>query len=144
MVDTNIVNPRIETALRQDWPPFEDGFISGLSRDVESWVTQDGNLALDEMNKYLFMENINKENVGEALMTLGMIDDEKTKDSRLQMMLRGVQPNHHIYVRDGAMIGIEHMENPEALPELRKVYDKEKQGWFRDYMGKVIEHLEES
>jgi hypothetical protein len=122
---------------------FENGTISSFSHHLCSNIDRHGNAAM-EIISYLFLyKNVNPEVLSEALRWLGRIDQVESHSYRLWLLERSLE-SPSIFVRDGAILGIAALDDPYAMPALRKAIEKETCEELRENMQAVLEQLEET
>ena len=104
---------------------FEDGMESRFSRKLVALIKQYGNDAIDAIGELIRQRRMNVENVAEAMRWLGHIEHPPTHHKRLQLLTRGLVDEEY-RVRDGAILGLESLGSPEAIPALEKAISSEK------------------
>lgn len=103
---------------------FEDGVPTEFSRRLITFIQRYKDYAVVLIAAYSERDNANPENVGEALRWIGRMRQPDTHISRFWLLTRSL--NHsHAYVRYGAILGLGSMDNPEAIPLVRRAIEAE-------------------
>ena len=135
---------RLEVAFR--WAKdiqFEDGMENEFSRELLSLMERHENSAVDAVGELILSENVSPAVASEALRWLGGMDDATTYQKRLWLLEKCLFSSSPV-VRDGAVVGVASMDDPSAIPYLRKARDKEPLNDLRKDMGQVLEQLQET
>ena len=119
---------------------FEDGMESRFSRKLVALIKQYGNDAIDAIGELIRQRRMNVENVAEAMRWLGHIEHPPTHHKRLQLLTRGLVDEEY-RVRDGAILGLESLGSPEAIPALEKAISSEKYPELRYDIQALVERL---
>lgn len=122
---------------------FESGMISDFSKELCSIINSHDKNAM-EIISYLFLyRKINPVVMSEALRWLGKIEQEESHSYRLWLLEKNLESSL-IYVRDGAISGIAALDDPSAIPAVRRAIEKETCRELCDDMKSVLEQLEET
>jgi HEAT repeat protein len=120
---------------------FEDGMDSEFSEELARLVRQCGNAAIDIMGYLILSETVNVEVASEALRSLGEIYHPQSHTYRLRLLQKGLGASSY-WVRDGAALGLASLNDPLAIPHLRKAMQQERVKELREDMEKVLGQLE--
>ena len=119
---------------------FEDGMESRFSRKLVVLIERYGDEAIDAIAELIRQRRMNVENVAEAMRWLGHIEHPPTHHKRLQLLMRGLVDEEYS-VRDGAILGLESLDSPEAIPALESAIPNEKYPELRCDMQALVEEL---
>jgi len=98
---------------------FEDGRASEFSRKLIEYIEHYGNKTIEILAEAVRGERVNVENAAEAMRWLGHISHPPTYDKRLWLLERSL--HHPSYrIRDGAIRGLESLDDPHAIPSLKE------------------------
>jgi len=86
---------------------------------------------------------VNPEVLCEALRWLGRIDQVDSHSYRLWLLEKCLESSSRM-IRDGALLGIAAIDDPWAIPAVRKAIEKETCRELCDDMKAVLEQLEET
>ena len=121
---------------------FEDGMDSTFSDSLNRIVLYWGKPAIQALGRVVRM-NTDGEVVEEALRQIGRMKDIKTHYYRLALLkLELASPDPRI--RDAALIGIEAMDDPAAVPNLQIALSREKYEPLRQNIKAVIDQLQDA
>ena len=85
---------------------FEDGMESNFSRGLVSKVLEHGMPTLVVIEQVILAQSTNAEVLGETLVQIGAIDDPKTHDRRLTILIEALE-SEDVRIRDAASLGLE-------------------------------------
>lgn len=122
---------------------FEDGMLNEFSICLERLVLQYGSVLLDHLNQRLESNQIDEGVAYEMLRSLGEMEHIPSYGNRLYMLIDALKSTT-AKVRDGAALGLALMDEPLAIPELKKAIHQEKISDLRDDMKLVLDQLEEN
>jgi hypothetical protein len=120
---------------------FEDGMESHFSRRILSLVDQYGDVAVGKIRNLILKGDVHAEVAGEALRWLGRMEHPPTywgRRSLLEDALSCAAP----LARDGAVLGLAFMDDPHAMPYLRKALSEEPFPELRGDMQQVKQLVE--
>ncbi len=120
---------------------FEDGFESQFSRDLISFMTEEGNEAVITIEHLITHQRVNPQVGSEALRWIGRIRDSGTRVARLRL-LENCLTNSSAVIRDGAILGLSYLDDPISAKSIRSVIQKESHSELREDMRQVLEQLE--
>lgn len=133
-----LVDAAFKEAIEQD---FEDGMESEFSRRLPSLLRNYGIFAVQEIAHVITRGRVNSEVVSEALRWLGRMDDPATHSSRLWILEKSLALTS-AQVRDGAALGLASMDDPDAIPSVKRAIERENYIELRKDMKQVLEDLE--
>lgn len=120
---------------------FEDGMESTFSKQLDSFVKEFGNNALEAITCLIVYERVDPEVAGEALRWLGRIDYAESYEYRRWLLERSLSLSS-TRVRDGAILGLASMDDKHAIPYLKCAIEKEQCSELKADMESVLEQLE--
>ena len=136
------IDQKIETlfgAAREQ--VFEDGMESDFSKELISLVKKYGNAAITVLTRLIITEQVNAEVASEALRWLGNIEHPASYRSRLWLLERSLFCSS-ARVRDGAALGLASLDDPHAIPHLRRAIQRENCNELRKDIEQVLIQLE--
>lgn len=119
---------------------FEDGVENDLSRGVERLIKRYGTATIDALSRLYFSGVVSPAILSEGLLWLGQIEDDESYESRfcfLVYCLRDDEPA----VRSSAALGLAFLEDPRAVPYLRREARVERIDLLRSRLEKVADEL---
>ena len=119
---------------------FEDGIETEFSREMIALVKAYGPMSRDILARLFEDKRMSPEVLSEALRWLGRMDDERSYETRLWLLERGLTSPAAL-VRDGATLGLASMDDPRAIPYLSDAIHSEKLTELRKDMGQVLAQL---
>jgi hypothetical protein len=122
---------------------FEDGIESEFSKSLIDLIKKYGDDALAELAYFIVYEKASAEVTGEALRWLGLMDHPLSYHWRLWLLERSLS-SRSARIRDGAVLGLAFLDDPEAIPYLRQAVDREPVKELRADMEQVLAQLESS
>jgi hypothetical protein len=120
-------------------PEFEDGIDNLFSEGICHIVAEFGNKGIDVLERHLIVTD-NVSCVGEALRTLGRVDDTETVDSRLRVLVVLLKHQSAI-VRDAAAIGLAYLGDQRAIPAMTEAIGIEPLSLLRNDMEAIRREL---
>ncbi len=122
---------------------FQDGMESDFSRNLVEFIICFDSAAVAALADYMMDKEVNLEVVSEALRWLGQIKDFKTQHDRLWLLEHSLDSESAV-VRDGAIVGLSAMDDPEAIPYLKKRLDQETNRLLRKDIQQLLEQLNDT
>lgn len=119
---------------------FEDGYESEFSKQLVSLVPRYGDDAMEPIIRLIVNNQVNPEVAAEALRWLGEMEDPVSRPSRLWLLERSLYSSSS-RVRDGAILGLASLDDPHAIPYLRRAIEQEPCFELREDMEQVLEQL---
>ena len=122
---------------------FEYGYISELSMSLEKFINIYGTNAIEAIQNCLPQKDVNTDILIETLYTLGKSQHEATYEKRLLLLLSALSiPSARI--RCGASLALAYMDDPKAIPVLRKKLETEAHDLVKHWFQRTLEQLEET
>ena len=121
---------------------FEGGFDSNFSLAITALVHTHGMVAIEALNKAISIER-NFEVKAEAIQQIGSIEDARTHNLRLAILLNQLESDD-ARIRDAASIGVADMDDPSAIQAVLEALEKETSTSLRRNLGLVLGQLEET
>lgn len=103
---------------------FEQGMENDFTRALENMVLMFENLAIEMLNDSIKQRKFNEDLISEIAQYLGIITDEKTHFKR-RLLLTQLLKSDSNYIRYGAVIGLENLDDPKAIPNIKEAIYKE-------------------
>lgn len=120
---------------------FQDGMASEFSRKLIAYIEHYGNKTIEILAEAVKSERVNVENAAEAMRWLGHISHPPTHDKRLWLLERSLRhPSYRI--SDGAIRGLESLDDPHAIPSLKKATQIEQYEELRSDMEYLVVDLQ--
>ena len=119
---------------------FEDGMTSRFSDALRNIVREHGVEAIEHIGAAIRAVDTSVKVAEEALRQVGHINDRRTHSAR-RSLLECFLESSDIRMRDAASIGIEAMEDPAAVPALKRAIETEPAGWLQQYLKDVMNQL---
>lgn len=120
---------------------FEDGMESEFSKHLVSLVQKYGSDTVELLIYLIACENMKAEVAAETLRCLGRTDHPETYRERLWLLERSLKCSSAT-VRDGGVLGLASLDDPHAIPYLKRALKKEKNLELRQHMERVLAQLE--
>lgn len=120
---------------------FEDGMESNFSKGLNSLIRKYGNAAIDILTRFILTEAINPEVASETLRWVGYIDHLASYQYRRWLLERTLFCSS-ARVRDGAILGLASLDDPHAIPHLKRAIQRERYSELRRDMEQVLTQLE--
>lgn len=121
---------------------FHDGFDSQFSESISRFILDFGIAAVLMIEKIMESPSTTLETTEETLRQIGKITDTRTHATRLALLLRELwSPNPRI--RDAASLGIAYLDDPSAIPFLRRAVETEQSAWVRTNLALTLEQIAE-
>jgi len=121
---------------------FEDGMESEFSKELISLVEKYGDVAMEVLAHLIVYEKVNAEVASEALRWLGRMDHTPSYRYRLWLLERSLRCSS-ARVRDGAVLGLASLDDPDAITHLKQAIQRERVEELRKDMEQVILQLED-
>ena len=133
----DILNKLLRNSLDET---FEDGMDSSFGDSLNRIVLAYGRSAIHALRIVMRM-NVDGEVAEEALRQIGRMKDVRTHYHRLALLEHKLaSPNSR--TRDAALIGIESMDDPAAIPSLQRAISREKYGRLQQNIKAVLDQLQ--
>jgi hypothetical protein len=120
---------------------FEDGMESEFSHQLVASIMKYGESAVEALHDYILGADVNSEAASEALRWIGQIEDPATRRQRRRLLERSLK-SPHARVRDGAVLGLSFLNDPNAAPYLEHAVKRERIDELRQDMEQVLAQLQ--
>lgn len=120
---------------------FDDSFVEDFSTKLTYIVRRGGDSAIVALAPFVIGKTANTEVAAETLRSLSHVDDASSYNFRLTLVLTALQ-SPSSWIRDAATLALATMDDPAAVPFLRKALDRETNQELRLNMQPVLEYLE--
>lgn len=120
---------------------FEDGMESEFSRGLTALIAAYGNMTVHELAYLVLSEKVNAEVASEALRWLGNMPHGSSCHCRLWLLERSLLCSSPM-VRDGAILGLASLDDPRAIPYIKRAIEREQCEALRKNMEQVLVQLE--
>lgn len=140
-IPTELVNQLSKFLATASEEIFEDGIMSQLAKGLIYLVEAYGEIAVQELARQIITKQIDGEVASEALQWMGRIDHQSSHTMRLWLLERALFCGS-MYVRDGAGLGTASLNDPAAIPFLRRAIAQEKNSALREDLEQVLSQLE--
>jgi len=120
---------------------FEDGMESNFSKAVVSLIEKCSNTAVKILSELILNEQVDPEAASEALRWVGNMEHLETYRSRRELLEKSLLCLS-ARVRDGAGLGLASMDDPHAIPHLKKAVEQELNPELRHDLELVLKQLE--
>jgi HEAT repeats len=120
---------------------FHDGMESEFSRALLSLVDRYRDVAVEILADLIMGENVNPAVASEALRWIGQIDDLSSHLSRRRLLEQALT-SPSAWIRDGAVLGLASMDDPESIHAIKQAFDREQVKELRHEMEQVWMQLQ--
>ena len=120
---------------------FEDGMESEFSRELTTLIAAYGNMTVQELAYLVLSEKVNAEVASEALRWLGNMPHDASFHFRLWLLERSLLCSSPM-VRDGALLGLASLDDPRAIPYIKRAIEREQCEALRNNMEQALVQLE--
>ncbi|MEQ8673166.1 MAG: hypothetical protein RLP44_32075 [Aggregatilineales bacterium] len=122
---------------------FEDGMDSAFSLRLQAMIMTYGNETVKIIDNVIFNEQVDADVVSESLRWIGKVEGHQTH--RLRRLLLETSLHHPSpMARDGAILGLSFMDDPESITALEYAIKNEKLNSLKADMQQVLEQLYET
>ncbi len=119
---------------------FEDGMESSFSKRLIYLVKSFGNTAIENIADLILNQKVNGEVAAEALRWLGRIKDPSSYAFRYWLVTKCLGSSLS-RIRDGAILGLTSMGDPQAKDAIEKAIQNEKCEELREDMQELLDYL---
>jgi hypothetical protein len=132
---------KIDVLFRQ-WQElrFEDGMENDVSRTLWRLLMTHSTLLVEALASVIVSEHVSPRVAAEALRHLGRFAHAASHRDRLWLLERGLRSKSAVS-RDGAGLGLAHLNDPAAIPYLQAAIDREPIASLRDDLQQVLDSL---
>jgi hypothetical protein len=120
---------------------FEDGIESRFSKELNRVIKTFGNDAVKLITNLIVSEYANPEVASEALRWIGRMNHPESYSNRL-WLLESCLNSSSSRIRDGAILGLASMDDPNAIPYIKNAMKREYIIELKHDMKQVIDQLE--
>lgn len=120
---------------------FEDGIENELSRTLYRLLMERPKALIEALAGILVAEKVSPRVAGEALRHLGRFTHAPSHQERLWLLARSLRLASPL-TKDGAALGIAHLNDPAAIPYLQAAIAAEPGGTLRDDLEDVLASLQ--
>lgn len=120
---------------------FSYGYVSQLAVSLEDFIRRYAVDAIDAIQYYVYQKQIDVDLLVEALHTIGQLQDEITHERRL-LLLRSALATSSARIRRAAALGLAYMDDPRAIPALKKALNVESQDSVKVWIEQTLKQLE--
>ena len=120
---------------------FELGKDSEFTNGLDALLDRFPEAIWSSLQRRLFAPDLNLETVGEMLRWAGRVEEPRSSHERMKLLIMGLGHSSPI-VRDDAAIGLTHLGDPSAIPQLRKAIKKETVPELREDLEQIVQSLE--
>lgn len=139
IVDLNTKADKIfELAIEEE---FEDGIETSFSKKLQFFIKKHGNDGIGVLALIFINEKVNAEIISEALRWIGRLEHPETEYFRLWLLESSLFCSSP-FIRDGAILGLASLNDPAAIPFIRKAIDKEPIRELQEDMKEIVSQLE--
>lgn len=149
VIETSTAPPTIRTVKDEMkelfYKEWEDAFEdeSEFALTLTSLILKHGEPAIDVLMGIVFYERVNKELASQALELLGKIADPESYQRRLWLLESGLFSDS-ARIRDAASLGLASLDDPRAIPYLRRAILEEPSDELRMDLEQILEQLQET
>lgn len=122
---------------------FEDGIESEFASDVRSIILEEGEPAIDALTGVIFYRSVNEGLASQSLELIGRMNDLITHSRRL-WLLESALFSSSARIRDAASVGLASLDDPHAIPYIRRAINEESYAELREDMNQVLKQLDET
>jgi len=139
------ITKRVERIFRAVAEEIMEGEIAeGFAKDLSELIRQYEGFAVCEIEHFISEEKVTSESAEAALLILGDIDHKHTHNYRRWLLEKALIHCSSPIVRDGANVGLGYMDDPHAIPFLKKAIQNEENPLLRKVMNKTLSQLEDT
>lgn len=139
------VTERVESIFRAIAEEVIEGEIAEkLAKDFSELLRQYEGVAVNEIEHFILKEEISPESAEAVLLILGDTDHKPTYNYRRWLLEKALIYGSSPVVRDGANVGLAYMDDPHAIPFLKKAIRNEENPLLLKVMNKTLFQLEDT
>jgi len=117
---------------------FEDGIHSAFSIRLTQAVMEHGEAAINQVSLLVESGSISPTVLAETLKWLGNMDSHVAYERR-RWLLEYCLSYPSVVVRDGAIVGVSYLEDPDSIGALERARQKEKSSTLKADIDQVID-----
>lgn len=122
---------------------FEDGMESRFSRELFTVIREKGSDAVSVIADFIISGHANPEVASEALRWIGRINHAPSYYNRIWLLESCLNCNSP-RIRDGAILGLASMDDPDAIPYIQNAMKREFIVELREDMKQLLDQLEKT
>lgn len=139
------VTERVESIFRAIAEETIEGEIAEkLAKDLSELIRQYEGVAVNEIQHFILKEEVAPGSAEAALIILGDINHKPTYNYRRWLLEKSLIDCSSQIVRDGANVGLSYMDDPHAIPFLKKAIQNEENPLLCKVMNKTLSQLEDT
>ena len=119
---------------------FFDGMDNAFRHQLHLLIRYYGDIAIHAIREAIDLFRDDEEVVDEALRQLGLLEDDRTHHSRMQVLIQELESDNP-RIRDAASIGIAALDDPSAVESIRRAIEKEPFEDLRQNFEELLEQL---
>jgi hypothetical protein len=123
---------------------LEDELEDEFAKSLLEYVNKYEGIAINEIQHFILKDELAPELAEATLRILGDIDHKPTYNYRRWLLEKALIHCSSPIVRDGANLGLSYMDDPHAIPYLKKAIQNEKLPLLRKVMVKTLDQLEDT
>lgn len=123
---------------------FQDGFENQFSQWLVEYIKSHGEKAIHDIAMHITHESPDNAVVGEACRWIGYMEHPDTYESRRKLLEHLLTGHKSHYVRDGALLGLQSMDDDKSLPAYILAAANESNEWLRDEINKQIDTMNQN
>jgi hypothetical protein len=116
---------------------------SNFSLSLTKIIQLHHQLAMQAIVNLIDTQKFNLVSVGEAMRVIGRLEDSDTYRTRFEVLTHNLL-SKYLVVRDGALIGLGSMNDPEAISYIEEAIKNEEVEESREDMKQILEDLNTS
>ena len=122
---------------------FENGMDSMFAIKLQRIILYYGNVSVIALKYALSSEKADIEIIEESLIQVGNMTDDATHDRRLEFLAHMLK-SPHVRVRYAAMVGLESLDDPIVIPDIRDAIASEKSKMLKTNLKLTLKQLKET
>lgn len=119
---------------------FEDGIETEFSRRLEVFIKYHGKIGISLLQSAMSEERFREQYIAEALLWIGDIEHENTKDAR-RLLLERALDSESVFIRDAAVSGLSYLGDLKSIRRLSKAQEGESSQAVRINIEAVLRYL---
>lgn len=120
---------------------FEDDQVRNFSEKLAAILHIYGDATIECIAPYVIGGQASAETAAGTLRCLSHIDSRVSYNHRIWLMERALQSSSS-WIRDAAVLALESMDDPTAVPFLQEAFNKESNSELRQFLQSVLEYLQ--
>lgn len=120
---------------------FLDGMESNFSRRLTAALVAHGETAVRAIERIINLDTTSVEVVGETLRHIGYLEDLRTHQTRLIVLVRQLESTDP-RIRDAAALGLAALDDPQAIDALLETLNRESSSQLKGNLRIVLNQLQ--